>query len=64
MEMFNPKFSLKINIISSGKSHMVKAEAMVEDIFMLLEKVEFNDEKQPMLGYDNSTGTYITTYND
>ena len=64
MEMFKPKFLLKIKISSSGRNHMVKAEAMVEDIFMLLEKVEFNYEKQPMLGYDNSTGTYITTYND
>ena len=36
MEMFNPKFSLKINIIYSGKSHTVKAEAMVVEIIMVI----------------------------
>ena len=45
MEMFNPKFSLKINIIFSGKSHMVKAEAMVEEIIMIIYEVKLNDEK-------------------
>ena len=37
MEMFNPKFSLKINIIYSGKSQMVKAEAMVVEMIMVID---------------------------
>ena len=45
MEMFKPKFSLNIKMISSWKWQTVKAEVMVEDIVMVIDKVKFNDEK-------------------
>ena len=45
MEIFNPKFSLKINISSSGKSHTVKYKAMVEEIIMVIYEVGFYDKK-------------------
>ena len=43
MEMFKPKFSLKINISSSGKSHIVYFEAMVEEIIMVIYEVGLYD---------------------
>ena len=64
MEIFNPKFSLKINISSSGKSHTVKYKAMVEEIIMVIYEVGFYDTKYHSLSDDNSTGAYIATYND
>ena len=64
MEMFNPNFTLKINISSSGKSHTVKSEAMVKEIIMVIYEMIFYDEKYHRLGDDNSTSPYITTYND
>ena len=45
MEMFKPKFSLKINISSSGKGYTVKYEAVVEEIIMVIYEVGFYDKK-------------------
>ena len=45
MEMFKPKFSLKIKINSSGKSHTVKSEAMMKEIIKVIYEVGFYDKK-------------------
>ena len=45
MEMLKPKFSLNINISSSGKSYTVKSEAVVEEIIMVVYEVGFYDKK-------------------
>ena len=44
MEMFKPKFSVEINIISRGKSHTVKSKAVVEEIIMVIYEVVFYDK--------------------
>ena len=45
MEIFKPKFYLKINIISSGNGYTVKYEAAAEDIIMVIYGVGFYDKK-------------------
>ena len=37
---------------------------MDDEIIIIIDEVEFYDEKKHRVGYDNPTGAFITTYNN